>query len=139
MRVVLDTDVVVAGVVSPSGASRQLLIAAADRRLELLVSVPLMLEWEAVLKRPAILRAAKGSAEDVDVVLDQLAAAGTAVDLHFLWRSRARDPDDDMVLETAINGRADTIVTFNVRHLAAAAQYFGIAVERPADLLRRLR
>jgi putative PIN family toxin of toxin-antitoxin system len=138
MRVVLDTDVVVAGVVSPTGASRQLLIAAADGRFELLVSVPLMLEWEAVLKRPAILQAAKGSARDMDVVLDQLAAAGSAVDLHFLWRSRARDPDDDMVLETAINGEADTIVTFNVRHLAQAARYFGIAVERPADLLRRL-
>jgi putative PIN family toxin of toxin-antitoxin system len=137
--VVLDTDVVVAGVVSPSGASRQLLIAAAERRLELLVSVPLMLEWEAVLKRPTILRAAKGSAPDMDVVLDQLAAAATAVELHFLWRPRARDPDDDMVLETAINGQADTVVTFNVRHIAAAARYFGIAVERPADLLRRLR
>lgn len=43
-----------------------------------------------------------------------------------------------MVLETAINGQADTIVTFNVRHLAAAARSFGIAVEGPADLLRRL-
>jgi putative PIN family toxin of toxin-antitoxin system len=138
MRAVLDTDVVVAGVVSPTGASRQLLIAAADARFALLVSVPLMLEWEAVLKRPATLRAAKGSARDMDVVLDQLAAVGIAVDLHFLWRPRASDPDDDMVLETAINGQADTIVTFNVRHLVAAASYFGIAVERPADLLRRL-
>jgi putative PIN family toxin of toxin-antitoxin system len=138
MRVVLDTDVVVAGVLSPTGASRQLLIAAADRRFELLVSVPLMLEWEAVLKRPEILRAAKGSLEDIDVLLDQLADACTPIDLHFAWRPRAGDPDDDMVLETAINGRADVIATFNVRHLAAAAAYFGVAAEVPADLLRRL-
>jgi putative PIN family toxin of toxin-antitoxin system len=138
MRVVLDGDVVVAGVLSPTGASRQLLIAAVDRRFELLVSVPLMLEWEAVLKRPEILRAAGGDVDDMDVVLDQLAAVGVPVDLHFLWRPRSQDPDDDMVLETAINGRADVIATFNIRHLAAGALYFGVAVELPAAVLRRL-
>jgi putative PIN family toxin of toxin-antitoxin system len=138
MRVVLDTDVVVAGVLSPTGASRQLLIAAADRRFELLVSVPLMLEWEAVLKRPEILRAANGSPDDIDVVLDQLAEVCLPINLHFLWRPRSKDPDDDMVLETAINGQADVIATFNVRHLTAAALYFGVAVEQPVNLLRRL-
>jgi len=138
MRVVLDTDVVVAAVLSPTGASRQLLIGAVDGRFQLLASVPLMLEWEAVLKRPGILGAAKGSVEDMEVILDQLADACVPIDLHFLWRPQSKDPDDDMVLETAINGRADTIVTFNVRHLASAATYFGLVVERPAELLRRL-
>jgi predicted nucleic acid-binding protein len=113
-------------------------IAAADRRFELLVSVPLMLEWEAVLKRPEFLRAAEGSPHDVDALLDQLADVCVPVDLHFLWRPRSKDPDDDMVLETAINGRADVIATFNVRHLAPAA-YFGVTVELPASLLRTLR
>lgn len=139
MRADLATDVVVAGVLSPTGASRQLLIAAADRRFELLVSVPLMLEWEAVLKRPEILRAADGGPDDVDVLLDQLADECVSVDLHFLWRPRSRDPDDDMVLETAINGRADVIATFSVRHLAAAALYFGVALELPAGVPWRLR
>jgi putative PIN family toxin of toxin-antitoxin system len=138
MRVVLDSDVVVAGVLSPTGASRQLLIAAVDRRFELPISVPLILEWEAVLKRPEILRAAGGDQDDMDVVLDQLAAVGVPVDLHFLWRPRSQDPDDDMVLETAINGRADVIASFNVRHLAAAALWFGVTVQPPADVLRRL-
>jgi putative PIN family toxin of toxin-antitoxin system len=139
MRVVLDTDVVVAGMLSPTGASRQLLIGAIDRRFDLLVSVPLMLEWEAVLKRPEVRHAAKGSVPDMDVLLDQLADTCVPVDLHFLWRSRSKDPHDDMVLETAINGRADVIATFNVRHLAVAAVYFGVAVELPAGLLGRLR
>ena len=70
-----------------------------------------MLEWEAVLKRPEILRAADGSPDDVDVLLDQLADVCVPVDLHFLWRPRSKDPDDDMLLETAINGRADVIAT----------------------------
>jgi putative PIN family toxin of toxin-antitoxin system len=139
MRAVLDTDTVVAGVLSPKGASRRLLIGAVDRRFQLLVSVPLMLEWEAVLKRPETLRAANASPQDVDVVLDQLADVGVPVGLHFLWRPRSTDPDDDMVLETALNGRADVLVTFNVRHLAASAAYFGVVVERPSDFLRRLK
>jgi predicted nucleic acid-binding protein len=74
----------------------------------------------------------------MDVVLDQLAGVCVPVDLQFLWRSRSKDPDDDMVLETAINGRADVIATFDVRHLVAAAAYFGVAVEPPVSLLRRL-
>jgi putative PIN family toxin of toxin-antitoxin system len=139
MRAVLDTDVVVAGVLSPTGASRQLLIGAVNGRFQLLASVPLMLEWEAVLKRPDILRAANGRVQDVDVILDQLADSSVPIDLHFLWRPQSKDPDDDMVLETAINGRADVIATFNVRHFVSAATYFGFVVERPAELLRRLR
>lgn len=138
MRLVLDTDVLVAAVQSPTGASRQLLIAAADRRIEVPISVPLMLEWEAVLKRPNVLRAARGNHRDVDVVLDQLAAVCVPVALRFLWRPQCADPDDDMVLETAVNGQADAIATFNVRDLADAAKRFGISVERPATILRRL-
>ncbi len=52
MRLVLDTDVVVAALRSDRGASRQLVLAALDGRIEMLVSVPLVLECEAVLTRP---------------------------------------------------------------------------------------
>ena len=139
MRAVLDTDVMVAALQSPHGASRQLLVAAADRRLEVAASVPLMLEWEAVLKRPAVLRAAGLAAADVDAVLDEIAAVAVPVEFWFHWRPATPDPDDDMVLETAINGGADLLVTFNLRHLAAPAARFGITAERPAETVRRLR
>jgi predicted nucleic acid-binding protein len=71
-------------------------------------------------------------------VLDQLAAVGVPVSLHFFWRPRPLDPDDDMVLETAIDGQAEVIATFNLRHLAAAALWFGVAAQLPAAVLRRL-
>lgn len=139
MRLVLDTDVVVAGMQSPRGASRRLLLAAADHKLELIASAALFLEWEAVLRRPAVLRAMALTAEDVDIVLDQLAAVIEPVELHFLWRPQLTDPDDEMVLETAINGQADAIVTFNVRHFMPAAGRFKIAVRRPAEVLGGVR
>src|SRR6516165_8922083 len=112
---VLDTDVLVAAFRSNAGASRQVLEAARVRRFELLLSVPLMLEYESVLTRSENLAASGASREDVSAVLDELALIGKRVELMIRTRPMLRDPDDEMVLETAINdGRADAIVTFNV-------------------------
>jgi putative PIN family toxin of toxin-antitoxin system len=137
MRLVLDTDVMVAGLQSPKGASRRLLLGAVDREIELVASVPLFVEWEAVLKRPAVLRAAALTAEDVDVVLDQLAALIVPVELWYLWRPQLVDPDDEMVLETAINGAAEAVVTFNQKHFTVAAR-FGVAVRLPREIVKEL-
>jgi predicted nucleic acid-binding protein len=59
------------------------------------------------------------------------------VDVHFLWRPQTRDPSDDMVLEAAINGRADLVITYNVADFVDACRHFDIEVVRPGDLLRR--
>jgi putative PIN family toxin of toxin-antitoxin system len=134
LRLVFDADVMVAALRSNSGASRQLLIAALDRRIELLVSVPLMIEYEAVLTRPEHLRASGITEVDVVEILEALATVLTPVPLRFLWRPKLKDPADEMVLETAVNGRADRLVTFNVRHLAAVAREFALPAVRPADV-----
>jgi putative PIN family toxin of toxin-antitoxin system len=133
LRLVLDTDVLVAALRSDRGASRQLLICALDRQIELLASVPLMLEYEAVLTRPEHLDASGLTAQQVGEVLDALAKVLIPVHMNFRWRPRLKDPGDEMVLETAVNGEADRLVTFNLRHLAVAARDFGIRVLRPRD------
>ena len=135
---VLDTDVLVAAFRSDAGASRRVLEAALDRRFELLLSVPLIFEYEAVLSRPEHLAASGASAQDVSDVLDGLAAVGKRVRLAFRWRPTLNDPDDDMVLETAINGQASAIVTFNVRDFLPFASEFGCLVLRPGEFLRVL-
>ena len=61
------------------------------------------------------------------------------VAMDYRWRPIAADPDDDMVVKTAINGRADLIVTFNISDVRTEAEQFGIAAVRPATVLRRLR
>ena len=139
MRCVLDADVIVAGLRSASGVSRQLLIAVDEGRLDIVVSVPLVLEWEAVLKRPETLAAAGIDSVDVDTVIDRLVEQALRAELHFLWRPQALDPDDEIVLETAVNGIADTIVTFNMRDLLLPAKRFGIEVIKPSEVLRRWR
>jgi len=111
MVIVLDTNVLVAATLSPLGASFQILTLVPQRRFELLLSVPLMLEYEEVLKREDMRARSHLTLEDVDVLLDMLAAVGTPQTPFFQWRPQLPDPDDEMVLELAANGRADAIVT----------------------------
>jgi putative PIN family toxin of toxin-antitoxin system len=139
VRLVLDTDVLTAALRSDRGTSRRLLIGALTGRFGLLVSVPLMIEYEAVLTREEHLTAAGASVEDVMTVLDALASVLEPVRLSFLWRPMLPDATDDMVLETAVNGRADLVVTFNRRHFEVASARFGIEVESTAEVVRRLR
>lgn len=106
--------------------------------MRLLASVPLMIEYQAVFSRPEHLEAAGISTADVDMLLDALSTVITPVRLAFLWRPAAKDPDDDMVLETAVNGRADAVVTFNVRDFHGVASRFGIEVLSPGVALTRL-
>ena len=136
---VLDTDVIVAALRSDQGASRQLLLAALDAEFELLLSVPLILEYEAVLTRPQHLHASGLNSLEVGRLLDDLTAIARQVRLAFRWRPRLVDPDDDMVLETAINGSAAAIVTFNQRDFAVGTQSFDCDVIVPATELRKIR
>jgi putative PIN family toxin of toxin-antitoxin system len=136
---VLDTDVIVAALRSDRGVSRQLLLAALNQNFDLLLSVPLILEYEAVLTRPEHLAACGLSSSEVGRVLDDLAAVARPVRLAFRWRTRLSDPDDDMVLETAINGTASAIVTFNQRDFASGIKGFSCAVILPATALQQIR
>src|SRR5438105_1561015 len=117
---VLDTDVVVAAQRSPRGASAALLMAASTRTVTLLASLPLAMEYEAICTLPEHRRAAGLTAEDVRLFLDAVLALVEPVEIYFLWRPQLHDPDDEMVLEAAINGRADAIVTFNLSDYGAA-------------------
>ncbi|HLY56437.1 MAG TPA: putative toxin-antitoxin system toxin component, PIN family [Stellaceae bacterium] len=134
----LDTDVVVAAVTSPTGASRALLVKVLRREVELAISTSLFVEYEAVLLRPERLAAARATAAEIGAILDGVAAVALPVAFDFRWRPSGADADDELVLETAINGQADSIATFNLRHLRAAAARFGIVAERPGPILRSL-
>jgi len=140
MRLVLDTATMVAAIRSDRGASRWLLRSALERRrdLTLLVSVPLLIEYETVMMRAEHLKAAGLSAVDVGMLLDAVAAVAEPVRLAYLWRPALPDVDDDMVLEAAVNGRADAIVTFNLRDFGPPAQLFRVTVLSPGEAVERL-
>ena len=133
-RVVIDTNVVVAGLRSRRGASFRLLELVGDPRWRPCISVPLALEYEDVLKREfmnsTITRA------EVDLLLDYLFRSADLVEIPFRLRPALRDPDDDRILELAVRSAA-VIVTFNMRDFAGAEAH-GIEVLSPVEFLRRM-
>ena len=138
MRYVLDTNVLVAGLRSPAGASAALIDQALDQAFTLLLSVALVLEYEEVCRNPSQ-RIKSGLTEaEISTIISALCAVSEPVSPRFLWRPQLRDPADEMVLETAINGNADALVTFNRRDFGDAPGDFGIALLSPREALRRI-
>jgi putative PIN family toxin of toxin-antitoxin system len=139
VRLVADTDVLVAAMRSPGGASAAILRAARRGRVTLLVSVPMAMEYEAICSEAEHQLAAGLSVREVAIFLDAVMAMAEPVKIHFLWRPQLRDPGDEMVLETAVNGRADGLVTFNVRDFGTVPEHFGIEVMIPRVAIARIR
>ncbi len=139
MRCVFDTNVVVAAMRSPSGASAELLRAARRSEVTLVASVALALEYEAVCTLAEHRLAAGLEVEEVEIFLDAVLAMADPVESHFLWRPQLRDPGDEFVLEAAVNGQAEAIVTFNGKDFGLAPSRFGVEVLTPVEAIRRIR
>ena len=135
MKVVLDTNVLVAALRSSAGASFALLQQVGPYApFQLALSVPLVLEYESVLRRRTGL-----APDDIEQVVDYLCSVGDPREIHFLWRPFLKDPSDEMVLEVAVEAGADVIVTHNVRDFKGVEKAFGVRILRPKQLLRELR
>lgn len=133
-QIVLDTNVLVAGLLSRRGASFQLIRMIGHNRLGLNVSVALALEYEDVLKRPGLVTSLND--DEIDAFLDYVLASSTLIQSVPTLRPALRDPDDERILEVAAQCRA-TIVTHNTRDFGAAAQ-FGVEIKTPQQFLREL-
>jgi len=105
----------------------------------MLLSVALALEYEAKCMLPEHRLAAGLTASEARIFVDGLIAMAEPVQSHFRWRPQLHDPGDELVLEAAVNGRAEAIVTFNVKDLRDAEHSFGIDVIRPGEALRRIK
>lgn len=137
-RVVLDSSVVVSAFRSRLGASSRLLGFVEGGRLVPLATSALFLEYEDVLKRPEQREISGLSLAEVDTALAALAALTEPVEVRFTWRPQLADPGDEMVLDAAVNGQADALVTHNLAHFASAAPRFGLTLLRPGELLKRI-
>ena len=101
----------------------------------MVLSVPLVIEYESVMSWPQHLLRARASLLDVGLLLDAVVRQGELTSISYLWRPQLRDPGDEMVSETAVNGRADRILTFNLVDFAGA-KGFGIAIGQPGPAWR---
>lgn len=134
-RIVVDTNVWVAAIRSSRGASYRLLRLLGKAEFTICVSVPLVIEYEAALKKSA--RSAGLTHADVDTIVDYLCRIAEHREIHYLWRPTLPDPGDDMVLEVAVEAEVDALITHNLRDFRGSER-FGITVETPQWFLATL-
>jgi len=135
IKIVLDTNVLVAGLRSNSRASHSILRLLGSGSYDLCISVALILEYEEVLKNK--INHEIIFSKEIEEFIDYLCKIGKKFNIHFLWRPTLRDPDDEMVLEIAVSSQAEFIVTFNVKDFIRE-NYFGVKVITPIQFLKKI-
>ncbi len=139
MRIVLDTSALISALRSSSGASAEIVRLILLRKLELLLDFKLVCEYRDVALRLEHIKASGRSRNEVEAVIEAIESVATPVFVAVRHRPLSPDADDDMVLDVAINGRADVIVTANLRDFSKVAKIFGIAVRTPKMFLLEIR
>lgn len=133
-KIVIDTNVLVAGLRSRKGASFELLSRLTHHQFDVCLTVPLVMEYEDVLHRPGLLGL---PAQAIDAVLDMLCAVALRQEVHFLWRPQLRDPKDELVLEAAVNASVDFLITHNLRDFEPIDR-FAMRLATPGQFLKIL-
>lgn len=124
---------------SPTGASAALLALLLEGKGTWLLSVAMALEYESICMLADHRLAANASEGDVQNLLSSIFDIIVPVEVYYQWRPQLSDANDEMILETAVNGQADAIVTFNHTDFKDAPRRFGIHLWKPAEALREIR
>ncbi|RUT01259.1 PIN domain-containing protein [Dulcicalothrix desertica PCC 7102] len=135
IQIVVDTNVLLSGLRSKRGASYKLLTILEDERWQLNISTALVLEYEEILKREKDQLTL--TFEEIDDFTDGICSLANLCDIFYLWRPTSRDPDDDFLIDLAVEASADFIITYNQKDLQAAS-LFGIKVVTPNEFLQQV-
>ncbi|PXF55439.1 MAG: putative toxin-antitoxin system toxin component, PIN family [Deltaproteobacteria bacterium] len=134
-KIVIDTNVVVSAMLSSKGASFKLISLIGKQHFDYVMSVPLMIEYEDVLKRnnPKIPISRKA----VNSIFDRLCYHADLREIFFLWRPYLKDPNDDLVLELAFEASCKAIVTYNLNDFKNIGK-FGLEAITPKTFLKQI-
>lgn len=135
MKIVLDTNVLFAALKSRRGASYKLISLLPTRRFSIAISVPLVIEYEDVLRRGRLSDSI--TEKDISDFIDFFCYIGDQQEIFFLWRPFLPDPSDDLVLEVAVAGGCDAIITYNKRHFKNVEK-FGLRILDPKEFLTEI-
>jgi putative PIN family toxin of toxin-antitoxin system len=134
-QIVVDTNVLIAGLRSKQGASYKFLTLLNDERWQLNLSIALIFEYEEVLKRNMALL--NLTLDSIDTLLNGICSIANHREIFYLWRPLAKDPNDDFLIDLAIKSQASFLITYNQRDLQQATQ-FGIQVVTPKAFLQHV-
>ena len=138
MKVVVDTNVIVSAIISPGGPPGALLAAWRDGGFQLITSPSLLRELDVVLSRPALARRYKVTQAEREQLLAEIAEKAVLVEPEQTLSVIHQDPSDDRVLEAAMAGGADYVVSGDA-HLLALSEHEGIAIVPPVRFWAMLR
>ena len=132
-KIVIDTNVIASALRSKRGYSYRLLSILDDERIQVFISVPVILEYEDVIKREKLnIKYKKSEIEDF---LDFICLIGEQRKIHYLWRPFLKDRKDDMLLELAVESESDFIISFNKKDFEGIGN-FGIKTLTPKEFLK---
>ena len=135
--VVVDSDVFVAALLGPGGASREVLRRCLAGAHTPLMGSALYNEFEAVLSRPSLFHGCVLSAREREALLDAFLSKCRWTRIYYLWRPNLPDEGDNHVLELAIAGAADAVITRNIRDFAGAELRFpNLRIVRPEHFIK---
>lgn len=135
-KLVIDTNVLISAFISPTGASRALLRACLQGKYQPLMGTALFLEYESVLERGEVMARCPLPKSDVETLLAALMSVSEWVQVYYLWRPNLSDEADNHLIELAIAGNAETIVTQNIKDFQRTELFFPqLAVITPETLM----
>ena len=134
-KIVIDTNILISALLSRRGAAFKLISLVGRGHYDYVLSVPLIIEYEDVLKREnskIIL-----SLESINNVLDRLCFHAELREIFYLWRPYLNDPKDDLVLELAVESNCDSIITYNLKDFKNIDK-FGLEAITPRAFLQQI-
>jgi len=135
MKIVIDTNVLFTALKSQSGASYKLVSLIPSKRFSIVISIPLIIEYEDVLRRGKL--PVTITEKDITDFIDFFCSVGENQEIFFLWRPFLPDSSDDLVLEVAVASGCDAIITYNKRHFKNTEK-FGIRILDPKEFLSEI-
>ena len=135
LKIIIDTNILVSALRSNKGASFKLLSLIDSKKFDFFLSIPLVFEYEEALKND--LAASKLTKNDIDEILNYMCKMGGHQEISYLWRPQLRDPEDDFILEVAVQSESNFIITHNLRDFAGTEK-FGIKAISPGNFLRKI-
>jgi putative PIN family toxin of toxin-antitoxin system len=133
MIIVLDTNVVVSGILKPYSKTAAILRLVADGAIQLAYDLRILSEYRDVLSRPKF----NFAKENIEAFLDQVEQEGVLVSVKPL-KNHLPDPDDEPFLEVALSGGVKAIVTGNKRHFPRK-DYQGVKIFSPVEFLEAMK
>ena len=115
MIITLDTNVLLASLLSRNGSSHRILNLIVEERIKIALSTPLILEYDEVLKRKDILKKVKLTENQIEDIIDLLVILSGKYHIYYRLRPNLLDENDNMIVECAFVSGSQYLVTSNVK------------------------